>query len=199
MNKLELWFPVRDANGKYTITQHFGENLIPLYAQLGLKGHNGIDAICEDRALVRAAHDGIAYTGKDSREGLGVVIITKDQREYNGSTVFFKSIYWHLLAWAVKDGQEVKVGDVIGYADNTGASTATHLHFGLKPVAKEGELPWMWYNLEQDNGYMGAIDPAPYFNGAYADKAQTQYALLAKLQELYHLLASYLKGRDTLK
>ena len=59
---------------------------------------------------------------------------------------------------------KVNNGDLIGYADNTGASTGSHLHYGLKPVAK-GEGWGTYYNLEQKNGYNGAVDPQPYFDG----------------------------------
>ena len=67
----------------------------------------------------------------------------------------------------VKPGQLVKAGDIIGYADNTGASTGDHLHFGIKPVYK-GEKDWEWWNAEQENGFKGAIDPDPFFNGKFA-------------------------------
>jgi hypothetical protein len=49
-------------------------------------------------------------------------------------------------------------------ADNAGFSTGDHLHFGLKPEFVQEEQPWTRYNVEQDNGYMGAISPAPYFS-----------------------------------
>ncbi len=41
----------------------------------------------------------------------------------------FISRYGHLQKWAVKRGQRVKRGDVIGYMGNTGYSTGPHLHY----------------------------------------------------------------------
>ena len=97
-----------------------------------------------------------------------------------------KSIYWHLLADGilVRAGQNVKVGDVIGLADSTGISKGDHLHFGLKPMY-QGEEDWQWTNFQQDNGYKGAIDPNPFFNGVYADSAQT---ILSRMSQVILLL-----------
>ncbi len=66
-----------------------------------------------------------------------------------------------------KAGMQVKAGDIIGYADNTGLSTGNHLHFGLKPVAMN-EFNGSFYNAAQENGFNGAVNPVPYFNGRYA-------------------------------
>jgi murein DD-endopeptidase MepM/ murein hydrolase activator NlpD len=38
-------------------------------------------------------------------------------------------VYNHLSGYAVGSGQDVARGQVIGYAGNTGWSTACHLHF----------------------------------------------------------------------
>ncbi len=153
------------------VAQKFGENKVPLYAKLGMKGHNGWDIDAGSSTFpVYASHDGIVtYTGIDSSEGYGVVLRTSDQYDYNGQSAYFKTIYWHLdkNGIKVKVGQKVKIGDLLAIGDNTGASTGAHLHFGLKPIAK-GENDWTWYNLEQKNGYFGALDPGPYFNGLTA-------------------------------
>src|SRR3990167_10668838 len=128
MARLELWIPVK---GK--LIQQFGVNG-EFYQANGIDvlGHPGLDFICFDKEPIYATHDGLAYTSKDSKEGLGVVVITKDVFDYNDEEAYFKTIYWHLHSWSVKDGQEVKVGDLLGYADSTGFSTGTHLHYALK-------------------------------------------------------------------
>lgn len=155
------------------ITQRFGENGSPVYAGYGMKGHSGIDYRAPHGTPVYACHDGTAYYQIDGNGGHGVVIITDKKYEYEGDEAYFKTIYWHLVdpiadpryksplqdfPWGKKVVQE----DLIGYADNTGVSSGSHLHFGLKPVAKTGEDNKSWMNLEQNNGYFGAIDPAPY-------------------------------------
>lgn len=77
---------------------------------------------------------------------------------------YAKTIYCHLKRGSLKvtAGDSVKAGQVIALADNTGLSTGSHLHFGLKPIYK-GEAEWQWENLENENGFRGAINPTPYF------------------------------------
>lgn len=161
MTKLKLYSPLKD----FFITQKFGENATPIYGQLGLVGHNGLDMRAPDSTPVYASHDGrVTFAGYDGSGGLGVVIRTNEEMELlDGSTSYIKSISWHLKknSLLVTGGQQVVAGQQIAQADNTGLSTGSHLHFGLKPIAK-GENDWTWLNTEQTNGYMGAIDPQPY-------------------------------------
>lgn len=94
--------------------------------------------------------------------------------------VYAKSIYWHMIdsskdpshrspieGYSAPNGKLIRAGDLLGYADSTGLSTADHLHFGLKPCLP-GEPVGTWANVAQNNGYQGAIDPVPYFNGKSA-------------------------------
>lgn len=165
--KLILQKPLK----KWRVSQHFGENALSKYKEMGLVGHNGMDIVAPDDEPVYAAHDGrVTFTGYDGSGGLGIVIRTEEKFDYYSEKTgeyqpaYFKTIYWHLKKGSLKvtGGQSVKAGDHIAGADNTGFSTGSHLHFGLKPIAK-GENDWTWYNLEQQNGYSGAIDPEPFF------------------------------------
>lgn len=160
---LKLYWPLSEIR----VTQYFGENQTPLYKQLGLLGHTGIDLVAPDGTPVLASHDGIVtFTGEDGSGGLGVVIRTLEAFAYKDGPSFYKTIYWHLAknSFKVKPGDTVQAGQTIALADNTGASTGSHLHFGLKPIA-QGEQDWQWDNIEQNNGYKGAIDPLPYITG----------------------------------
>lgn len=118
------------------ITQHFGERP-EYYGRFGLKGHEGTDFRAPTGTPIIAAADGlvqIAATGK--QYGVQVWIQHKD-----GS----QTLYAHLsrINYGIQRGAEVKAGQVIGLAGNTGNSSAAHLHFGLRVNGK-------W------------IDPEPY-------------------------------------
>lgn len=190
MSKLELFKPIKPE----FVGQGFGENLVPLYQELGMLGHSGIDYPCPIGKKIYACHDGIVtYAGVDSKEGWGVVVRTLEKFSYKDGEAFFKTIYWHLLKdIPVKAGQEVKAGDLIGYGDTTGAATGSHLHFGLKPIA-QGENEWTWANLEQQNGYFGAIDPMPYFNAFYSQDAQLVLGIYRAMVETLKSLISLFK------
>ena len=167
--KLILHYPTKP----YFAGQKFGECMLSIcakYKEMGLLGHNGIDSGAFHGQPIYASHDGIVtFAGEDGSGGLGAVIRTHEAMEYKDKTAFYKTIYWHLKTGSIrlKASQEVKVGEIVGLADNTGFSTGDHLHYGLKPQY-QGEQNWEWWNAESDNGYKGAIDPMPFFSGKFA-------------------------------
>lgn len=163
--KFKIYTPLE----RTTITQGFGKDtspaMLPLYKSMGLAGHNGLDYFAPDGTSVYASHDGrVTFAGYDGSGGLGVVIRTNEEFEdVEGKPTYFKSIYWHLKkdSLLVTGSQQVVRGQKIGEADNTGMSTGSHLHYGIKPIAK-GENDWTWWNTEQNNGMFGAVDPTLY-------------------------------------
>lgn len=86
-------------------------------------------------------HKGIDFDGKTGDP----VYATSDQTinrayERGGFGNYIKApdgsgqthYYGHLSGYAVPDGARVKQGDLIGYVGNTGASSGSHLHYGVK-------------------------------------------------------------------
>src|SRR3990167_3590356 len=143
---IELFYPLKP----HSVNQAFGRNNVPYYAQSGLKGHTGLDLKAYHGQPIYASCGGVCYPQVDDHGGNGVLIRTSE----------YQFVYWHLIEddAVVHTGQVVKVGDLIGYADNTGRSTGDHLHFGVIPLI----------GADPNNGYKGAIDPQPFFNGKYA-------------------------------
>src|SRR3990167_2677104 len=138
------------------IGQLFG-NPDPKYIGVTSNGrHNGHDYPFPNGTPLKCVISGkVEYVGEDSSGGKGVYIIS--DLGQNGA---FRTIYWHLMSFNVKVGDEVKVGDVIGLSDNTGFSTGPHLHFSLKKVKFNGKF---WDTIVE-NDFNGAIDPFPYFS-----------------------------------
>lgn len=168
--KLELFYPIKNA----PITQVFGMNG-EWYRKNGIDilGHNGIDFLAYDGQPIRAAHDGVViFSGVDTLNGEYIEIATTEEKNIGEIIAYAKTVYVHFQRGGrlKQAGDMVKVGDVIGYADSTGLSTGTHLHFGLK----RGKMmfdPYEFGTLDKTNGYLGAIDPKPYFTKYAAEDA----------------------------
>ena len=69
----------------------------------------------------------------------------------------WKAAYFHLRDIAVHPGQLVRRNDVLGWIDNTGNSTGSHLHYQINAPGE------------------GAIDPAPSMCNSYDDGLRTMY------------------------
>ena len=171
------------------------------YPLIGLVGHNGRDwGIWHGEPVYFAATDGelnpikgTCWTEVDGDGGIGVNIVFQDPV----SLAWKQLKLWHLLKVNVHDGQVVKSGDLVGWGDNTGASSGDHLHDGYKPL-KSANLEDKQYPL---NGYTGAVDPAK--DPDTKDFQASSFILdvlglkqqLSLMQRLYQLLL-ILKGRN---
>jgi murein DD-endopeptidase MepM/ murein hydrolase activator NlpD len=136
---------------------------VDLYAYSGMKGHNGIDQWAPSGAEVRASLEGIVdEIETEPSRGLGVGVVSQGKYETAEGEYNIKLRYWHLKGINVTKGQVIKVGDLLGWEDNTGYSAGDHLHQEGKHV-KDGK------NVFQNNGYYGAFDISLYWNGTYAN------------------------------
>jgi murein DD-endopeptidase MepM/ murein hydrolase activator NlpD len=72
---------------------------------------------------VKAAMNGTVSAVSNSRVYGNFIIMSHD----NG----YQTLYAHLSAFSVKQGDRVSQGKKIGEVGNTGLSTGPHLHFGV--------------------------------------------------------------------
>jgi len=119
-----LAYPIDDT----FITQRFGRTIdaIRLYTS---GTHNGMDFRAAPGTPIKAAGDGLVVgTGDTDRvcrgASYGRWVMIKHR---NG----LSTMYAHLELIKVVEGQQVNMGDVIGYSGTTGYATGPHLHFGL--------------------------------------------------------------------
>ncbi len=88
------------------------------------KYHYGIDLRVNVGDSVLNCFDGMVRIAKRSKSyGYTVVV-----RHYNG----LETLYAHLSKLLVTPNQEIKAGELIGLAGNTGRSTGPHLHFEVR-------------------------------------------------------------------
>lgn len=140
------------------ITQPFAVDYIGggFYQKFGLKGHNGLDFSAATGTPCYAVADGMVELFGGPQEGgygLGArlyVSLTADSR--------LAVTYGHLQK-VLKTGP-VRLGDLIGECDSTGASTGPHLHLGIRQELRNGNS-WVVHNY--NNGYLGYLDPEQFF------------------------------------
>ncbi len=106
-------------------TSGFGMRLHPIYQIM--KFHSGQDFTAPIGTPIYATGNGIVETASFV-DGYGNCVIIDHGFGY-------KTVYAHQSKLAVKAGQSVKRGMLIGYVGNTGVSEAPHLHY---EVVKDG-------------------------------------------------------------
>ncbi len=103
----------------FTITTYYGRRGV------FQRFHTGIDLAAPAGTPIYAARAGQVDTAGWSRFGYGLHVIL----DHGGAQ---ETLYGHMSRIAVRPGQWVNRGDVIGYVGSTGWSTGPHLHFEVR-------------------------------------------------------------------
>jgi len=98
----------------------FGIRIHPIYKVR--KMHSGMDFAAPIGTPIYASADGVVDGVDVSFTGYGKKI------EINHG-FGYRTRYAHMHAFAVRNGQHVKRGELIGFVGDTGLSTAPHLHY----------------------------------------------------------------------
>lgn len=99
----------------------FGDRISPITGQVD-EHHTGQDyAIASGTEVLSAASGTVTFSGWHTYGGGNRVVVDHG----NG----LSTSYNHMSSNAVKVGQKVERGDVVGFSGSTGASTGPHLHF----------------------------------------------------------------------
>jgi murein DD-endopeptidase MepM/ murein hydrolase activator NlpD len=103
------------------LTGYFGGRSDPFTGEAGF--HQGIDISTEKGQPVYAAANGKVESASYSGDYGNLIVL---QHGFGMTTH-----YGHLSGYAVRPGQEVKRGQVIGYVGATGRATGSHLHYEI--------------------------------------------------------------------
>jgi murein DD-endopeptidase MepM/ murein hydrolase activator NlpD len=98
----------------------FGMRVHPIYKVK--KMHTGVDFAANIGTPIYATADGTIDKAETSFSGYGKMIEIDHGFGY-------RTRYAHMHGFAVRQGQHVKRGELIGYVGDTGLSTAPHLHY----------------------------------------------------------------------
>jgi murein DD-endopeptidase MepM/ murein hydrolase activator NlpD len=145
-------FPLKETEVKY-ISSYFGYRPDPIYKIE--KFHSGMDFSANLGTEAYATGDGVVFDVERNEWGYGNMVILDHGYGY-------KTRYAHLLKPAVRKGQKVKRGQVIGYIGSTGKATGVHLHYEV---------------LKNDD----QIDPINFF---YQDLTPDEYDLILQQSTL---------------
>ena len=112
------------------ITSPFGWRTHPIFKSRIF--HSGIDIAGPNGGAIKASNDGrVIYSGWYG--GYGKVVIL-DHGVINGKPI--TTLYGHMSAITVSNGQNVKKGQQIGKEGSTGYSTGPHCHFEVRVNGK---------------------------------------------------------------
>jgi hypothetical protein len=147
------------------------------YKSMGMNGHNGIDWMTWHGEPVYHCDefDGWTRYENDDAGGLGVDVVSNEPILFCplcNEKHFIKRRFWHGMDRGGKSalvgipGRQVKLGDLVMYADNTGASSGDHLHTSLKWCDREG------VGIHSNNGYYGAFPDTEFQNNFVGDVAK---------------------------
>lgn len=128
----------------------FGWRTHPIYKTPEF--HPGMDFAAPEGTEIYATGDGVVTVADNKSQGYGNHVVIDHGFGY-------ETLYGHMSRIAVKPGQVIKRGQVIGYVGSTGLSTAPHCHY---EVHKNGEL----------------MNPLNYY---YNDLSPEEYAKLVEL------------------
>ena len=117
-------------------TRTYGMHMHPIWHEM--RFHAGQDVAAPSGVSILAADSGVATVIPDRGDGYGNYIIIN----HGGGR---STLYAHMSAFAISNGQSVSQGQTIGYVGSTGVSSGPHLHFETRV-----------------NG--AAVDPMQYFS-----------------------------------
>lgn len=122
----------------------FGWRTHPIYKTAEF--HPGMDFAAPEGTEIYATGDGVVESADAKAQGYGNHVVINHGNGYT-------TLYGHMSRMAVKPGEKVKRGQIIGYVGSTGLSTAPHVHY---EVLKNGE------RMNPINYYYSDLTPEQY-------------------------------------
>lgn len=148
--------PVDSRKGHLGVSG-FGTRIHPVYKIR--KMHAGIDFAAPVGTPIYATGNGrVEAAGTEGGYGRRVII----DHGYS-----YKTLYGHMSRFAVRAGQRVKRGDLIGYVGNTGISTGPHVHYEVHKNNKPVNPINFIYNDLTPTEYVAILEAASQENQSF--------------------------------
>lgn len=144
MASIPAIMPMNKKDLAHAVTSGFGWRTHPIYKTMEM--HPGMDFAAEQGTRIYSTGDGVVERADNLAQGYGNHVVVNHGFGY-------QTLYGHMSKIAVKAGQKVKRGQLLGYVGSTGLSTAPHLHY---EVIKGGE------KVNPINYYYNDLSPQQY-------------------------------------
>jgi murein DD-endopeptidase MepM/ murein hydrolase activator NlpD len=204
MDRLSLYYPVRP----HVVNRPWGFYSPQEYLPFGFTLHNGVDLNLVDGQSIFAPLEAEVVNIGNEPSGGGIFVSLLSSSQYtfdggggdnsgsnnNGGTPTFVLLdFFHCQEIKVSIGDHVAIGQLIALGDNTGVTTGSHTHMQPRresvvpaPVGATinayrfmgSEVCFMDFDKNDANN---SFDPAPYWNGTYAD--EYDQGAVAELEE----------------
>jgi len=148
VNSIPAIMPVANKDLK-RMASGFGYRLDPFYHTFSF--HGGMDFTAEVGTEVYATGDGKISKVSQETWGYGNHIIVHHGHGYT-------TLYGHLSRFAVRPGEKVKRGQLIGYVGNTGRSTGPHLHYEVRKNDNPLNPAFFYRNDLSDEQYQQMLE-----------------------------------------
>ncbi len=148
VNSIPAIMPVANKDLK-RMASGFGYRLDPFYHTFTF--HAGMDFTAEVGTEVYATGDGRVSKTKKDRWGYGNHVIINHGHGYT-------TLYGHLSRIAVRYGEKVKRGQLIGYVGSTGRSTGPHLHYEVRRYNNPLNPAFFYRNDLSDEQYQKMLE-----------------------------------------
>ncbi len=133
------------------ISSFFGYRTDPIYKVT--KYHSGIDFAADRGVPVYASGDGVVEKVDSDGWGYGKMITIDHGYGY-------QTRYAHLSKFAVKKGDEVKRGQLVGYVGSTGKATGPHLHYEVLKNGTQVDPIYFFFNDLSPEQYEKLLEQA---------------------------------------
>ncbi|MBW8190536.1 M23 family metallopeptidase [Neiella marina] len=119
--------------------------------------HTGVDLRADKGQPIYATADGYVQQARDNYDrGYGNMVTLSHQ-------MGFDTRYAHMNSVAVKYGQFVRKGELVGYCGNSGDSTASHLHYEVRFLGNAIDpKPFMSWNLANYEQIFETVGTLPW-------------------------------------
>ncbi|MEW6773962.1 MAG: peptidoglycan DD-metalloendopeptidase family protein [Bacteroidota bacterium] len=142
LSSIPAIIPIKVKDLKKQVTSGFGWRVHPIYKTQEF--HPGLDFPSNQGTPVYATGNGKVEFASMDNSGYGLHVIINHGFGY-------QTLYGHLSKLAVRVGEKVKRGQLIGYVGSTGLSTAPHLHYEvIKNNEKVNPINYIFSGISEE-------------------------------------------------